>query len=126
MKKSAFLLTVVLLGGSLPLLQAQEGVLTGDPAKGAAVLAEARKALGGPEKLAAVKSLQFKGKVRRTLGNNQIEGDLEMTLQLPDKMKRVEDTSAPGGGPALVVTQVLNGTEVWDDNSGGEIGRAHV
>lgn len=119
MKKPALLLTIALLAGPLVALRAQEGVLTGDPAKGAAVLAEARKALGGAEKLAAVKSLQVKGKVRRTLGNNQLEGDLELTLQLPDKMKRVEDTSAPGGGPALVITQVLNGTEVWDDNSGG-------
>jgi hypothetical protein len=33
-------------------------------------------------------------------------------------MKRVEDTSAPGGGPAIVSTQVLNGTEVWDENTG--------
>ena len=32
-----------------------------DPAKGAALLAEARKAIGGEEKLAAVKRLQVKG-----------------------------------------------------------------
>ena len=34
---------------------------TEDPAKGAALLADARKALGGDDKLAAVKRLQVKG-----------------------------------------------------------------
>ena len=93
--------------------QAQEGVLTGDPAKGAALLAEARRALGG-QKLADVKALEMKGSFRRSAGNNQVEGDIELLLQLPDKMRRIEDTSAPGGGPAIVATQVLNGNEVWD------------
>jgi len=100
---------------------AQEGVLTGDTAKGAAVLVEARKALGG-DKLAEVKAIQMKGSFRRTAGNNQLEGDLEIILQLPDKMKRVEDRSAPGGGPAVISTQALNGTQVWDENTGGGAG----
>ncbi|MEQ1757752.1 MAG: hypothetical protein ABL986_05495, partial [Vicinamibacterales bacterium] len=117
MFKHACSLSVLLLLLSPAWGHAQEGVLTGDAAKGASVLAEARTALGG-DKLAAVKALQMKGSFKRTAGNNQLEGDLEITLQLPDKMKRVEDTSAPGGGPALVSTQVLNGNEVWDENTG--------
>ena len=40
----------------------------------------------------------------------------------PDKMKRTEDTSAPGGGPAVLAIQALNGTEVWDENTGGLAG----
>jgi hypothetical protein len=31
----------------------------------------------------------------------------------------MDDTSAPGGGPAIIATQALNGTEVWDENTGG-------
>jgi hypothetical protein len=100
-------------------LRAQEGAVTGDPVKGAALMADARQALGGADKLAAVKTLQVKGSFRRQAGNNQIEGDLELLVQAPDKMKRTEDTSLPGGGPSIVATQTLNGTEVWDENTGG-------
>jgi hypothetical protein len=107
---------VIALGSGL-VTHGQEGVPTGDPAKGALLLAEARQAIGG-EKLAAVKALEMKGSFRRAAGTNQVEGDIELLLQLPDKMKRIEDTSAPGGGPAIVATQTLNGSDVWDENSG--------
>ena len=100
-------------------LRAQQGIMAGDPVKGAALLADARKALGGEDKLRAVKTLQVKGSFRRTAGNNQLEGDLEILVEAPDKMKRTEDMSAPGGGPAVIATQALNGTEVWDENTGG-------
>jgi hypothetical protein len=113
----AALVVVVVAGLVVTAIHAQEGVLTGDAARGAAVLAEARTALGG-DKLSAVKALQMKGRFRRNAGNAQLEGDLELTLQMPDRMKRVEDTSAPGGGPSIVATQVLNGDDVWDENTG--------
>lgn len=100
-------------------LLAQEGVLAQDPVKGAALLADARTALGGDDKLRAVTTLQVKGSFRRTVGTNQVEGEIEMWLAPPDRMKRIEDTSLPGGGPAIVVTQGLSGTDVWDENSGG-------
>ena len=100
-------------------LRAQQGVIAGDPVKGAALLADARKALGGDDRLRAVKTLQVKGSFRRTAGNNQVEGDLEILVEAPDRMKRTEDMSAPGGGPAVVAIQALNGTEVWDENTGG-------
>jgi hypothetical protein len=100
----------------------QQGVITGDPAKGASLLAEARKALGGEDKLQGIKTLTAKGDFKRTAGNNLVEGELELLLELPDKMKRTEDTSAPGGGPAIINIQALNGTEVWDENSGGLAG----
>lgn len=117
MHRTLLVVSCLVTGGMIAAANAQEGVLAGDPARGAAVLAEARQAIGG-DKLVAVKALQLKGSFRRAAGNNQVEGDLEITLQLPDKMKRVEDTSAPGGGPAILNTQVLNGAEVWDENTG--------
>jgi hypothetical protein len=95
------------------------GVIAGDPVKGASLMADARRALGGDDKLRAVKTVQAKGSFKRTAGNNQIEGDLEILVEAPDKMKRTEDTSAPGGGPAILSIQALNGTEVWDENTGG-------
>ena len=101
---------------------ATPGVITGDPAKGATLLAEARKALGGEDKLTAIRSLQAKGDFKRSAGNNVVEGELELLVEFPDKMKRTEDTSAPGGGPAVLAIQALNGTEVWDENTGGLAG----
>jgi hypothetical protein len=91
----------------------------GDPVKGAALLTEARKALGGEEKLRAVKTLQAKGDFKRMAGTNTIEGELELLVGLPDKLRRNEDLSLPGGGPAVIRTEVLNGTEVWEENTGG-------
>jgi hypothetical protein len=97
----------------------QEGVVAGDPAKGASLLAEARKAVGGDDKLRAIKTVQAKGSFRRAAGNNTIEGDVEILIEPPDKMKRTDDTSQPGGGPAVTATQALNGTQTWDENTGG-------
>jgi hypothetical protein len=90
-----------------------------DVARGAAVLAEARKALGGEERFAAVRTMQARGDFRRIAGQNTIDGELELLIELPDKLRRNEDLSPPGGGPAIVRTEVLNGSDVWDENTGG-------
>jgi hypothetical protein len=84
--------------------------------KAATVLAEARKALGGEEKLRSVKTLQAAGDIRRSMGDMQLEGELELLLEAPDKLRRNESIGMPGGG-TMVRTEVLNGTEVWDDSS---------
>ncbi len=111
----------LLLASSPVSIDAQDGSSkerssAGDPVK---VLSAARAALGGEDKLRLVKTLQVKGGFRRTIGSNQLEGDIEVLVALPDKMKRIEDMSLPGGGPAQVVTQALNGSDAWDDASGG-------
>jgi hypothetical protein len=104
--------------GVLSLLMATTGFAQDGP-RGAALLAEARKAVGGDDRLRAVKTLQAKGDFKRMVGQNTIEGELELLLELPGRLRRNEDLSLPGGGPAIVRTEVLNGTEVWDENSGG-------
>src|SRR5262245_32333992 len=68
-------------------------VETEDPAKGAALIAEARKAVGGEDKLAAVKRLQIKGDMKRGQGNVTLEGDSEIFLEPPDKFRRNESLS---------------------------------
>jgi hypothetical protein len=92
---------------------------TEDTAKGASLLAEARKALGGEDKLAAVKRLQVKGEMRRGQGNNTLEGDTEVFLELPDKFRRNESLSIGPGLGGIDRVEVLNGNEIWDQNSGG-------
>jgi uncharacterized membrane protein YgcG len=92
---------------------------TEDTAKGAALLAEARKAVGGDDKLAAIKRLQVKGEMRRGQGNLTLEGDSEVFLELPDKFRRNESLTLGPGGPGIDRVEAMNGTEVWDENSGG-------
>jgi hypothetical protein len=90
-----------------------------DAAKGAALLADARKAVGGEDKLAAVKRLQIKGDMRRGQGNVTLEGDSEIFLEPPDKFRRNESLGIGLGGPGIERVEILNGTEVIDENSGG-------
>ncbi len=95
-----------------------------DPAaRAAAVLEEASTALGGAEALRAVKTLQAAGAFRRAFGEMQTEGELELLLEAPDKLRRNEEIVVPGGA-TMTRTEVVNGDEVWDD-SGQRGGMGH-
>lgn len=92
-----------------------------DAAKGAALLADARKAIGGDDKLAAIKRLQVSGTFLRSTGPDQvIDGDFDIFLELPDKYRRNEITGFAGAN--VERTEALNGAEVWDASSGGLAG----
>lgn len=91
---------------------------TRDTERGAALLADARSALGGEERLRAVTALDVRGDFKRMVGQTTIEGEVQIRLERPDKLRRDEDLSLPGGGPAIVRTEVLNGSTVWDENRG--------
>lgn len=91
-----------------------------DAPKGAALLSQARNAIGGDSRLAGVRTLDVQGDFKRMAGQTTIEGELQVRIERPDKLRRDEDLSLPGGGPAIVRTEVLNGTTVWDENSGGQ------
>jgi hypothetical protein len=117
MQRMTHMTFATVLVSALVLGWASEG-LAQDAARGAALLAQARKALGGDEKLRAVKTLRAAGDFKRSAGQNTIQGELEILLELPGKLRRNEDLSLPGGGPAIIRTEVLNGTEVWDESTG--------
>jgi outer membrane lipoprotein-sorting protein len=89
-----------------------------DAQKGAALLAEARKAVGGEDKLKAIKTLESKGTFKRTAGTNTQEGDVEILIELPNKYRRNE-LSGFAGGPTQERVEVLNGEDVWDVNAAG-------
>lgn len=86
--------------------------------KSTAVLAEARKALGGEDKLAAVTRLQITGTTRRANGNFNLEGDTEVFLERPDKFRRNESLTVGVGGSSLDRTDILNGSEFSSEVSG--------
>jgi hypothetical protein len=87
------------------------------------IIAAARKALGGEDKVAGLKTLTAEGPFRRSMGGREMDGTLVVTLARPDKMHRVEDMAMGGmvGGPTIERTMVLNGTTAWEDtqNRGG-------
>jgi hypothetical protein len=92
--------------------------------KAAAVVAEARKALGGADRLSAVKRLQVTGTTRRANGNFNLEGDTEIFFELPDKFRRNESLTLGGGGGGTGIdrTEILNGNEFSSEVSGDAFG----
>jgi hypothetical protein len=90
--------------------------------KANAVLADARKALGGEDKLAAIKRLQVNGTTRRANGNFNLEGDTEIFLEPPDKFRRNESLTLGAGGSPIDRTEILNGSEFSQEVSGGDFG----
>ena len=69
--------------------------------------------------MAAVKRLQVRGVVRRNAGTMNIEGDLEIAIELPDKFRRNETLTFGPGAPSLERLEVLNGTDSWEKTNGG-------
>jgi hypothetical protein len=102
----------------LALLAAVVPVHAQDAAKGGMLLAEARKAIGGDDKLAPVKRLQVSGTFLRSTGPDQVvDGDVDVFIELPDKYRRNEITGFAGAN--VERAEALNGTDVWDESGGG-------
>jgi len=78
-------------------------------AKAAALLDQARAAIGGDKVIADVHGLSFAGTVQRALGDRQITGELTIDLQLPDKMLRTESISPMGDSASIVTETGVNG-----------------
>ncbi len=87
------------------------------------IIAGARKALGGEDKVAGLKTLTAEGPFRRSMGGRDMEGTVVVTLARPDKMHRLEEMVMGGmvGGPTIERTMVLSGAKAWEDtqNRGG-------
>lgn len=80
---------------------------TGDT-KAAELLSQARTALGGGANLENVQSLSASGSVKRAAGAMQMQGDMTLQFQLPDRMLRT-DSLSPDGALTLVSDQGFNG-----------------
>ncbi len=90
-----FLRAVVILclpAGAMVAAQPQGG----DASK---VLAATRQALGGEEKLAAVKTFVATGRTRQVRGNNLVPIEFEIACELPDKYVRRDEIPAQESGP---------------------------
>jgi hypothetical protein len=72
------------------------------PAQGrdpAAVLAEAREALGGEKRLSAVQNFVATGRTRQVRGDNLVPIEFEISVELPDKYVRKDEIPAQESGP---------------------------
>lgn len=87
------------------------------------IIKETRKALGGDDKIASLKTLSAEGPFRRSMGGRDMEGTLIVTLGRPDRMHRLEEMQMGGmvGGPLIERTMALSGATSWEDtqNRGG-------
>ena len=77
--------------------------------RAAELLAQARAAVGGDARLSKVQGLSCNGTAQRLIGDRQVEGELTLDLQLPDKLWRVDAISPMGDSTILVAGQGLNG-----------------
>lgn len=75
----------------------------------ASVLAATRRALGGDQKLAAVKSLVATGRTRQVRGENLVPIEFEIAIELPDRYVRKDEIPAQESGPTL---SGFNGTDL--------------
>ena len=71
----------------------------GPPRDATAVLAETRQALGGDQKLAAVKNFVVTGRTRRVQGINLVPVEFEIAVEFPDKYVRKDEIPAQESGP---------------------------
>lgn len=70
------------------------------PAERAAkVLSDARAALGGEDKVTAVKSFTTTGRTRRVQGENLVPIEFELAVELPDKYMRKDEIPAQESDP---------------------------
>src|SRR5215212_7465333 len=74
------------------------------PAADAAVpvLAAARRALGGEQKLSAITSIVATGRTQQVRGENLVPIEFEIVMQLPDRYVRRDEVPAQESGPTLV------------------------
>jgi hypothetical protein len=94
--------------------------------KAAEVMETTRAALGGT-RLEQIKALSLEGPFAREMGNRQVSGKIELTLQLPGNMHKSEDTEMMGG-MSIERVAALAGDTAWEDvqNRGGMGGNMQI
>jgi hypothetical protein len=66
----------------------------------AAILAATRQALGGEQKLSAIKTFVVTGRTRKISGENLIPVEFEISVELPDKYVRKDEVPAQESAPS--------------------------
>lgn len=87
---------------------AAQALVVGQGPDAMKLLADVRAALGGEEKLAAVKSVAVEGRLTKSSGGQSSVNDFEMAIELPDKFVKKE-VIAVIGSSTLTRTTGFNG-----------------
>ena len=96
-------------------LLAAEVLVVGQGADAKRVLSELRAALGGEEKLGAVKTVAIEGQVTRSRPDGtSMSSDFELAFELPDKYMK-SDVFANLGGTQLKRRSGFNGAEAFEE-----------
>ena len=85
--------------GCLAAIVSLSGTVAAQSKDPAAILAQARQALGGEKKLTAVKSFTATGRTRQVRGENLVPIEFEISVELPDKYLRKDEIPAQESGP---------------------------
>ena len=95
--RAAIVTVTLLIAAAFPRhVAAQDGAARGDAA---AVIAQARQALGGESRLAAVKTFIATGRTRQVRGDNLVPIEFEIQAELPDRYARRDEFPAQDAGP---------------------------
>jgi outer membrane lipoprotein-sorting protein len=123
MSRKALLPVLIFFLGVGAMLAQVVAAQSGDAARGQELLKQARAALGGEEKLAAVKSVSISGSRTVSTPMGGIEGDLKLDFQSPDKYRQ---SSTMGFTPEneVTLTSIVNGEDAGMDrpNMGAMMG----
>jgi hypothetical protein len=100
--------------------------LAQEAGRAAEILTAARKAIGGG-KINALKTFSVQSEVQRNVGGMQLNADVEISLELPDKYARVETLN---GGPGMMISgggaTGFNGERVLQKIGAGGMGGSMV
>lgn len=106
------LIAVAVVAELFPNVSAQEAA-----DKAQQILAAARTAIGG-EKLKSLQSLSVEGEFRRSMGQMEMSGTLNVDMLMPDKVLRTEVMNMMGG-IEITRLEAVNGDKVWEDQQQG-------
>lgn len=83
-------------------------------AKAVEIIKKARAVIGKEDKIKALQNVVAEGTFKQSMGQRNLEGPLEITMAMPDKIYRSVTRSF---GPAEFTTvDVLNGSTTWTEN----------
>lgn len=104
-------LLAVIFNDTTGVQHAQEQTGTDKRNRTEQLIREARKALGGEEKLRAVQSFQAKGRFRRTNGDVDSSGEMEYSFMSPDKFMQTDIMTFDVR--QIRIGRALNGDDAW-------------
>src|SRR6478752_7482379 len=97
MRRSVFTVATFVTAAVVVSVQQTPGLAQARTAE--SVLASARAALGGEQKIGAVKTFIANGRTRQVRGENLVPIEFEIQAELPDKYSRRDEFPAQDQGP---------------------------